>query len=218
VLLPGVRGVRDKLVALSAQSRAQRYRSNSETISLLPALWLETLPAPPAKVKHQGGTVGAIITIHRLLYTLAGFFKKLSAFLLTSRKLHNARFARIDELTSLSSPLKDVDTSLLLGVTQFNHVLSVRPTKTRSELGNLLIVAPTRGGKGLLAISKLLSWKHSVSTFCNGELVELFRGRLSPQSGNKPAGKYRPHGRGRKCVPLMLLDESVHLPVRAFAC
>jgi type IV secretion system protein VirD4 len=41
-------------------------------------------------------------------------------------------------------------------------VLHVRPTKARRELGNLLVVAPTRGGKGLLATSQLLTWPHSV--------------------------------------------------------
>jgi type IV secretion system protein VirD4 len=106
--------------------------------------------------------VGAIVTIHRLLYELTVFFNRIFGSLLFSRQLYNARFARIDELTSLSSPLKDREASLLLGVNRFHHVLRVRPTKTRRELGNLLIVAPTRGGKGLLAISQLLSWKHSV--------------------------------------------------------
>jgi type IV secretion system protein VirD4 len=41
-------------------------------------------------------------------------------------------------------------------------VLRVQPTETRRELGNLLVVAPTRGGKGLLATSQLLTWPHSV--------------------------------------------------------
>jgi hypothetical protein len=107
--------------------------------------------------------VGTIaVSIQRLLYVLVVLFNRIFASFSHDRQLHNARFARLDELTSLSSPLQDVETSLLLGVNHFNHVLSVRPTKTRSELGNLLIVAPTRGGKGLLAISQLLSWKHSV--------------------------------------------------------
>jgi type IV secretion system protein VirD4 len=42
------------------------------------------------------------------------------------------------------------------------NFVMVRPTNVRRELGNMLIVAPTRGGKGLLAVSQLLSWKHSV--------------------------------------------------------
>jgi type IV secretion system protein VirD4 len=44
----------------------------------------------------------------------------------------------------------------------FKRFVAVRPTAKRREIGNTLIVAPTRGGKGLLAISQLLSWKHSV--------------------------------------------------------
>lgn len=52
--------------------------------------------------------------------------------------------------------------SLLLGAGAINHSIAVRPVKTRKELGNLLVVAPTRGGKGLLAVSQLLAWPHSV--------------------------------------------------------
>src|SRR5207247_1157987 len=57
-----------------------------------------------------------------------------------------------------STPSPD---GLLLGTTKAGFV-AVRPTQERAELGNLLIVAPTRGGKGLLAVSQLLSWQHSV--------------------------------------------------------
>ena len=42
------------------------------------------------------------------------------------------------------------------------RLVTVRQTKQRPELGNLLIVAPTRLGKGLLAVSQLLTWHHSV--------------------------------------------------------
>ena len=51
----------------------------------------------------------------------------------------------------------------------------VRQTETRRELGNLLIVAPTRGGKGLLAVSQLLSWQHSV-------IVNDIKGELFTQT------------------------------------
>src|SRR6266702_1696626 len=77
------------------------------------------------------------------------------------RRLHRARFARLDELTSIIHNTPH-STGLLIGVNRMKHVLQVRPTKTRRELGNMLIVAPTRGGKGLLATSQLLSWQHSV--------------------------------------------------------
>ncbi|HEY1248260.1 MAG TPA: type IV secretory system conjugative DNA transfer family protein, partial [Nitrososphaera sp.] len=36
--------------------------------------------------------------------------------------------------------------------------MSVRKTPKRQELGNLLICAPTRAGKGLLAVSQLLTF------------------------------------------------------------
>jgi len=95
--------------------------------------------------------MGIATLIERVLHLLIWGFEK---------RLHRARFARFDELTSITSRDPD-ETSLLIGVNRFNHFLQVRPTKTRRELGNMLIVAPTRGGKGLLAVSQLFSWKHS---------------------------------------------------------
>src|SRR5438045_5569877 len=77
------------------------------------------------------------------------------------KRLHRARFARLDELTSIMSRTPD-PTSLLIGVNRWKQFLLVRPTKTRRELGNMLIVAPTRGGKGLLATSQLFTWQNSV--------------------------------------------------------
>ena len=76
-------------------------------------------------------------------------------------RLHRARFARTDELAELWSNSAH-PTSLLLGENLFRKFYLVRPTKMRRELGNALVVAPTRGGKGLLAISQLLSWQHSI--------------------------------------------------------
>ena len=79
--------------------------------------------------------------------------------------LHRARFAKRSELTELlqKTPCPD---GVLLGVRRdllfFKRYVVVRPTQKRREIGNTLIVAPTRAGKGLLAISQLLSWKHSV--------------------------------------------------------
>ena len=79
--------------------------------------------------------------------------------------LHRARFAKRHELTELlhKTPCPD---SVLLGTRQdflfLKRFVSVRPTPQRREIGNTLIVAPTRGGKGLLAVSQLLTWQHSV--------------------------------------------------------
>lgn len=96
--------------------------------------------------------MGIATLIERVLHLIVWGFDK---------RLHRARFARLDELTSITQRTPD-PTSLLIGVNRLKHFLLVRPTKTRRELGNMLIVAPTRGGKGLLATSQLLSWKHSV--------------------------------------------------------
>jgi type IV secretion system protein VirD4 len=102
--------------------------------------------------------------MHRLFalfFALVVFMSRLSAFFRQSQHLHHARFAAFHELSELLTHCLD-ETSLLLGRSQFTKLLRVRPTPTRRELGNLLVVAPTRGGKGLLAVSQLLSWPHAV--------------------------------------------------------
>ncbi len=95
------------------------------------------------------------------LYKVTTFLTKILALLFSNKQLHIARFARSDELESLVSPNLD-ESGLLLGRTHFNQILRIHATGERRELGNLLVVAPTRGGKGLLAVSQLLTWKHSV--------------------------------------------------------
>src|SRR2546421_607846 len=79
--------------------------------------------------------------------------------------LHQARFAKRHELTELLQKAPCAD-GVLFGTRNdfflFKRFVSVRPTKSRREIGNTVIVGPTRSGKGLLAISQLLSWQHSV--------------------------------------------------------
>ncbi len=79
--------------------------------------------------------------------------------------IHQARFARHHELRTLLSKGACSD-GVLLGTRTFfhffNRFVAVRPTPTRREIGNTLIVGPTRSGKGLLAVSQLLSWQQSV--------------------------------------------------------
>jgi hypothetical protein len=107
--------------------------------------------------------VGTIVSnIQRFLYSFVLFFNRIIASFSGNKQLHNSRFAQPHELSSLLSNELQTETSLLLGASHFNQPLRVRPTKTRRELGNLLIVAPTRGGKGLLAVSQLLTRQHSV--------------------------------------------------------
>jgi type IV secretion system protein VirD4 len=100
-------------------------------------------------------------SLRHFIFGVVVFFNRIRSFFRHSQTLHHARFAHFHELTGLLTERVD-ETSLLLGVSHFNQLLRVRPTETRRELGNVLIVAPTRAGKGLLATSQLLSWPHSV--------------------------------------------------------
>jgi type IV secretion system protein VirD4 len=80
-------------------------------------------------------------------------------------RLHQARFARHDEMETLlyKNPCRD---GLVLGRVRqfffFHHFLCIRPTKTKKEIGNSLIIAPTGGGKGNQIESQILSWKESM--------------------------------------------------------
>ena len=100
------------------------------------------------------------LSIQRLLLFLELVVQWIIALFSTDSRLHQSRFATTFELSQLlcHTPAPD---GLLLGSRKAGFV-TVLPTPQRRELGNLLVVAPTRGGKGLLAVSQLLSWKHSV--------------------------------------------------------
>jgi type IV secretory pathway TraG/TraD family ATPase VirD4 len=129
----------------------------------------------------------------------AGSFLKHFSFFQHSDNLHTARFAQIHELTELLTDRFD-KTSLLLGISPFNQLLCVRPTETRPELGNLLAIATTRGGKGLLATSQLLTWPHSV-------IVNDIKGDLFTQTAGfrSTLGKMvviYPRGYGHRHDPL----------------
>jgi type IV secretion system protein VirD4 len=88
-------------------------------------------------------------------------------------QLYADRFAQPHEVDPLVSQHWQQETGLLVGVSAFNQVLSVRPKKRRQELGNVLVDALTRGGKGLLAISQLLTWPHSAVVLdIKGELYD----------------------------------------------
>jgi hypothetical protein len=76
--------------------------------------------------------------------------------------LHTARFAALHELIPLLTTSLEEPSALLLAESSFHQLLRVAPALRRPELGNLLVVARTRGGKGLLATAELLTWKHSV--------------------------------------------------------
>ncbi|MDQ5853955.1 MAG: hypothetical protein M3380_18200, partial [Chloroflexota bacterium] len=99
------------------------------------------------------GTLGELFST--LCYRAVVWWSRLCGVFFFTKQLHTARFARMHELQSLLSKKLDSQPSLLLGRSRFKHMLRVRSQKKRKELGNVLIVAPTRGGKGLLATSQL---------------------------------------------------------------
>src|SRR5256885_1963986 len=107
--------------------------------------------------------MGALKTALKRLWVMASVIVSwLTTVFFHANQLHHARFARVHELNRLFTPdLHDLKTRLLLGIGPHRQFVSVRGTKTLPELGNLLAVAPTRGGKGLLAVSQLLTWGSS---------------------------------------------------------
>ena len=86
-------------------------------------------------------------TLGELCYRAVVWWNWVWAWFASTKRLHTARFARLDELQSLLSNKLDSTPSLLLGRGRFNQTLSVRSQKKRRELGNVLVVAPTRGGQ-----------------------------------------------------------------------
>src|SRR5437879_5235966 len=104
---------------------------------------------------------GILIIQRFLMGSIVIVNRTIAALVWHTNGLHTARFAHLHELASLLCSTPD-SASLLLGMSHFKHFVLVRATKTRRELGNLLIVAPTRGGKGLRAITQLLTWGQSV--------------------------------------------------------
>jgi len=117
----------------------------------------------------------------------------------SDKSLHKARFATAYELKELAQRTP-VTNGLLLGRRGAGDVVSVVPTKTRRELGNLLIVGPTRSGKGLLATSQLLSWQHSV--IVNDIKGELFASTAGYRSTLGPVFVIDPTGVGHCYNPL----------------
>jgi type IV secretion system protein VirD4 len=122
---------------------------------------------------------------------------------MVNQALHRARFATTREVWPLLSS-RYLPDALLLGAKPVfplgKHLVTVRATKQRKELGNLLIVAPTRSGKGLLAVSQLLTWHHSV--IVNDIKGDLFAQTAGFRSLLGPVYVLDPTGIGHAYDPL----------------
>lgn len=121
---------------------------------------------------------------------------------MVNQVLHRARFAHLEEVWPLLSPTFPLE-GVLLGTRRFlwsKRLVTVRSTRHRPELGNLLIVAPTRSGKGLLAVSQLLTWHHSI--IVNDIKGELFAQTAGFRSLLGPVYVLDPTGIGHAYDPL----------------
>lgn len=116
--------------------------------------------------------------IKRFFYPLAVVLSWWSAHFTKSDALYKDRFASDHETADLTTDSLPND-SLLLGINHFSRILHVRATETRQHLGNILIEAPTGGGKGLLAVSQLLTFRGSALVFdLKGDLYDQTAGYL----------------------------------------
>jgi type IV secretion system protein VirD4 len=105
--------------------------------------------------------------------------------------LHTARFAWDREIRHLRTNAAPAD-GLLLCRDKRRRFLAVRPTVAKRELGSLLVVGPTRCGKGLLATSLLTTYSGSVIVNdIKGELYARtagYRATLGPVIVIDPTG------------------------------
>ncbi len=136
----------------------------------------------------------------RIFLFFSAVYHRLRSLLSPDHRLHQSRFARTDELRLLLQDTPDAD-GVLLGKGKSGHVVTVVPTQTRRELGNLLIVGPTRSGKGLLATSQLLSWQHSV--IVNDIKGDLFTATAGYRSSLGDVYVLDPTGVGHAFDPLL---------------
>ena len=143
------------------------------------------------------GTIS--LSLERVFLVLELVIHRIQALFSTDNRLHQARFSRVDELRELLSTTPPPE-GLLLGKRN-GHFVTVRPAKARRELGNLLLVGPTRSGKGLLATSQLLSWQHSV--IVNDIKGELFLQTAGYRSTLGPVYVLDPTGVGHAYDPLL---------------
>jgi hypothetical protein len=77
------------------------------------------------------GRIGSFLI--QCVFVIVVVVNRISSFFRHSASLYTARFAKLHELTDLLTDTFD-ETSLLLGISRFNHVLRIRPTKNRTQL------------------------------------------------------------------------------------
>ena len=95
-----------------------------------------------------------------LKYNLALFFSYISSILDKQQHLHNERFSYPHERIAFSTD-RPADYGILLGIDEFKRYLQITVNKKRKQLGNVLDVTPTQGGKSTKYKHQLKFWKGS---------------------------------------------------------
>jgi len=99
--------------------------------------------------------------MRRFLTNFNILLSRLSSLSGGSSQLHHARFGFAHELAPVTG--HDLDgTHLLLGRSPMGGIYRVSPSKMRPELGHMMVIAPPRSGKSMLAASKILTWPGSI--------------------------------------------------------
>jgi type IV secretion system protein VirD4 len=132
-------------------------------------------------------------------YNLSLFQSRLSSHFATEKSLGNERFALPHEVAHLSCE-NPHDYGIILGVDQFGRTLQITPTKNRPNLGNVLKVAPSQGGKSTDFKKQLRHFKGSV--IANDIKEELSRDTAEIRAEFSDVYFVNPLGNGNKFDPL----------------
>jgi hypothetical protein len=127
--------------------------------------WLAEVPElRGSAITGEGGWV---FTVNSFFYKLAVFFDKLSARFSKEKDIFKGRYARLWELADISFDKIHITKKMkviLLAFRKYNQVLHTHPTKDQKELGNTIVIAKTRSGKGLHIVTNHLSWPFPMIT------------------------------------------------------
>jgi type IV secretion system protein VirD4 len=142
--------------------------------------------------------------VNSFIYKLAVFCDKLSARFSKEKDIFKARYARLWELAEISLDKLHITkkiTGILLAFGQFNQVLCIFPTKDQKELGNMIVIAKTRSGKGLHIATNLLRWPYpTITNDIKDEFWPLTAAWREKGLDGK-AVKFDPRGTGHKFDP-----------------
>jgi|RhiMetStandDraft_8_1073273.scaffolds.fasta_scaffold00465_2 type IV secretion system protein VirD4 len=108
----------------------------------------------------------------RILTSVNILLSRLASLGGSNGQLHHARFGLAHELAQVTGHTLDGQ-HLLLGRSPLGGIYRVAPSKKRPELGHMLVIAPPRSGKSMLAASQILTWPGSlIIVDIKGELYQ----------------------------------------------